>query len=154
MPCYTYLGANVVLLSAFKDYFAITFFKGALLKDDSKILEKQGESTQAARILKFTDSDKLIQLRPIIASYLYEAIEIEKAGLKVTFKENPEPMPKELEHALEEDPILKEAFNKLTSGRKRGYILFISAPKQSRTRVARIEKVTPKIFEGKGVYDY
>ena len=154
VPCYSFQGKNIAILSALKEYFALSFFKGALLKDEAKILEKPGENTQAARIIKFSDSEKILQMRTTIKAYLYEAIEVEKAGLKVTFKENPEPMPEELELALEKDPILKEAFDKLTPGRKRGYILFISAPKQSKTRISRIEKVTPKIFEGKGVHDY
>ena len=154
VPCYSFQGKNIAVLSALKDYFVLSFFKGALLKDEAKILEKPGENTQAARIIKFTDSEKIIHLRTTIKAYLSEAIEVEKAGLKVTFKENPEPMPEELELAFEKDPILKEAFEKLTPGRKRGYILFISAPKQSKTRISRIEKVTPKIFEGKGVHDY
>ena len=153
VPCYTWENNNVAIMSAFKEYASISFFKGSLLKDPHGILEKPGENSQAARLFKFTDVEKIIELEPVIKDYIHEAIEIEKAGLKVEFKKNPEPLPEELEKKFEEDPAFQAAFEALTPGRQRGYILYFSQPKQSKTRESRIEKYVEKIFEGKGFHD-
>lgn len=153
VPCYTWEGKNVLIASAFKEYAALSFFKGVLLKDYHKLLHAPGKSSQASRVFKFTAVDQILELEPIINAYLEEAIEIEKAGLKVEFKKNPEPIPEELQLELELNPDLKLAFEALTPGRQRGYILYFSAPKQSKTRTARIAKYTPKILAGKGFHD-
>ena len=153
VPVYTYNGSNIINLSALKSCATIGFFKGALLKDEHKILLKPGENSQAVKQLKVTQIDDIHQLEPIIKSYIFEAIEIEKAGLKIEFKKEPEPMPEELKTRLAEFPELKEAFEALTPGRQRGYILHFSQPKQSKTRISRIEKCIPKILEGKGFHD-
>ena len=153
VPTYTYHANNVLILAAFKAYCSISFFKGALLSDEAKILEKPGKNTQAARLIKFTDIKEVTQLKSTIKSYIFEAIEIEKAGLEVKFEKNPEPIPEELQVKLDENPKLKSAFEALTPGRQRGYILFFSAPKQSKTRDSRIEKSIPKILKGKGMND-
>ena len=153
VPTYTYHANNVLILAAFKEYCSISFFKGALLSDEAKILEKPGKNTQAARLIKFTDIKEVTQLKSTIKSYIFEAIEIEKAGLEVKFEKNPEPIPEELQVKLDENPKLKSAFEALTPGRQRGYILFFSAPKQSKTRDSRIEKSIPKILKGKGMND-
>ncbi len=153
VPCYTYKGSNVLMVSAFKGFSALSFFKGSLLQDDKGLLDKPGENSQAVRLFRFTDSRTIIENESIIKAYIYEAIEVEKAGLKVNFKKNPEPIPEELQLKLDEDPALNAAFGALTPGRQRGYILYFSAPKQSKTRVSRIEKYIPRIFEGKGFRD-
>ncbi|MEQ8556456.1 MAG: YdeI/OmpD-associated family protein [Cyclobacteriaceae bacterium] len=153
VPCYTYKNGNVSIVSAFKDYASLSFFKGALLKDSLGILEKPGANTQSDRLIKFTSVKQITDLEQTLREYIYEAIEVERLGLKVEFKKNPEPMPEELEIRLEEDPQLKSAFYALTSGRQRGYIIHFAQPKQSKTRVARIEKCIPKIMEGKGFFD-
>ena len=153
VPCYTFQGKNVLLVSAFKNYCSISFFKGSLLGDPRGILTKPGKHSQAARLIKCTSIKEINSLEADIKSCIFEAIEVEKAGLKVHFKKNPEPMPEELENKLEEDPILKAAFDTLTPGRQRGYILFFSAPKQSKTRISRIEKSVGKILNGEGLHD-
>ncbi len=153
VPCYTYQNKNVLILSAFKEYCAISFFKGSLLTDTQHTLTKPGENSQAARLIKFTNTKEIPEMEPIIKAYVYEAIEVEKAGLKVAFKKNPEPIPAELQQKLDEDPTFKSAFEALTPGRQRGYILYFSAPKQSKTRISRIEKYKQKILEGKGFHD-
>lgn len=153
VPCYTWGGKNVLVASAFKDYAALSFFKGVLLKDHHKLLHTPGKSSQASRVLKFTTVDQILELEPIIKSYLEEAIEIEKAGKKVEFKKDLEPIPEELQLELQLNPDLKSAFEALTPGRQRGYIIYFSAPKQSKTRSARIAKYTPKILSGKGFHD-
>ena len=154
MPCYTSEKRNIVLMSAFKEYCALSFFKGALLKDAKGILIQQTENTQSARQIRFTDVDEIVEMEPILKAYIAEAIEVEKAGLKVELKKTPEfSIPDELQKKFNEDPALKAAFEALTPGRQRGYILHFSQPKQSKTRVARIEKNIPKIFEGKGFQD-
>ncbi|MBT31762.1 MAG: hypothetical protein CMO01_19055 [Thalassobius sp.] len=154
VPCYTFQSKNVLILSAFKEYCSISFFKGALLKDANSILEKPGENTQAARLIKFTKVQQVIDLEETIKNYILEAIEIEKAGLTVDFKEKSEiEYPEELQDKLNEDPELKKAFEALTPGRQRGYILYFTQPKQAKTRVSRIEKCAAKIFEGKGLQD-
>ena len=153
VPCYTLQGKNVLLLSAFKHYCSISFFKGALLDDPKGILVKAGPNSQAARLLKFTNMEEVKAVEADIPSYLFEAIKVQKAGLKVEFKQNPEPVPEELQQKMEEDAVFKAAFEALTPGRQRGYILHFSQPKQSKTRVSRIESCTPKILNGEGLHD-
>lgn len=153
VPCYTFQHKNVLLVSAFKEYCAISFFKGALLSDTHGILEKPGENSQAARLIKFADPTKIKKMEAVLKTYIHEAIEIERLGLKVNFKKNPEPIPEELERKFEEDPILKTAFEELTPGRQRSYVLYFSAPKQSKTRESRIEKSIGKILNGEGLHD-
>lgn len=153
VPCYTYHGDNVAVISAFKNYACLSFFKGALLQDSHKILDKPGENTQSARIIKITSTKQAQALAPILKAYIFEAVEVEKAGLKVSFEKAPEPIPEELASKFKEEPNLKAAFEALTPGRQRGYILHFSQPKQAKTRVSRIEKCIPKIMEGKGFHD-
>lgn len=153
VPCYTYNGNNVSLLAAFKDYASFSFFKGALLDDPKGLLIKAGENTQVARVLQFTNVDQVVENEQAIRSLIKEAIKAEKAGLKGEYKKNPETMPEELKTALEENPDLKEAFQALTPGRQRSYILHISRTKNSSTRISRIQKCIPKIMEGKGFHD-
>lgn len=153
-PCYTLKGKNVVLIHEFKEYCALLFHKGALLKDTENILVRQTENVQAARQIRFTNIDEIIALESTIKAYIFEAIEVEKAGLEVKMKKVSEfNMPQELQQKFKEDPALKTAFKALTPGRQRGYLLYFSQAKQSKTRVSRIEKYIPKIFDGKGVND-
>ncbi|MBI9049374.1 MAG: YdeI/OmpD-associated family protein [Anaerolineaceae bacterium] len=152
VPCYTYDNKNILIMAAFKEYCAISFFKGVLLKDPNGILETPGKNTQAGRLLKFTNVNEIIEMESIIKAYIQEAIHIEMTGLKVEYKKTIEyDMPEELLNKLDEDPAFNAAFESLTPGRQRGYLLHFSAPKQSQTRVSRIEKCTEKIFEGKGL---
>ena len=153
VPCYTFKNKNVLLISAFKDHCSISFFKGSLLDDSKGILEKPGKNSQAGRILKFTSTRRIKEIEEVIKTYIYEAIEVERAGLKVPYKKNPEPYPEELERKFDEDPTFKSAFETLTPGRQRGYIIYFSAPKQSPTRVRRIEKSIGKILNGEGLHD-
>ncbi|MEL6672056.1 MAG: DUF1801 domain-containing protein [Bacteroidota bacterium] len=153
VPCYTYQQSNVLVMGALKHAATLSFFKGALLGDPQGLLVKPGPNTQAARYLKFTSLAEVEQHAADIKAYVFEAIEVEKAGLKVEFKRNPEPIPEELEQKFAEDPLLKSAFESLTPGRQRGYILFFSAPKKAKTRFARIEKSVEKILNGKGLHD-
>jgi len=153
VPCYTCQGNNVLLISAFKDNCSISFFKGMLLNDPKGILEKPGPNSQAARVIRFTNTESIQAMEADLKTYIFEAIEVEKAGLKVDLKKNPEPIPKELEQKFEEDPVLKSAFEALTPGRQRGYILYFSAPKQSKTRFSRIDKSIGKILNGEGLHD-
>jgi len=129
------------------------FCKGALLNDANAILKKPGENTQAARRIPFTKVREIVELEPILKAYIHEAIEAEKAGLKVNFEKNPEPVPEELQNKLDEIPALKTAFDALTPGRQRAYILYFSAPKQSKTRESRVEKCMQQILNGKGLND-
>jgi uncharacterized protein YdeI (YjbR/CyaY-like superfamily) len=152
-PCYTFQNKNVLMLSALKDYVCISFFKGALINDEKGLLVKPGPNSQAARLFKFQSVGAITQIESDIKAYIFEAIEIEKAGLTVEFKKNPEPIPAELEAKFEEDPVLKTAFEELTPGRQRGYILHFSQPKQEKTRIARIEKCIPMIMAGIGLHD-
>lgn len=152
-PCYTHKGANVLMLSAFKDSAVVSFFKGALLKDPAGVLEKPGESSQAARFMRFTAMEQVAEREALLRAYVDEAIQLEEAGKKVAFKQNPEPMPEELAAILEADPELKRAFEALTPGRQRGYILYISGAKQASTRTARAEKHMERIRAGKGIHD-
>jgi len=153
-PCYTHEGNNIVLIHVFKEYCAILFFKGALLSDANGILVQQTKNVQSARQLRFTDSKQIVKMEKIIKAYVYEAIEVEKAGLKVALKKVAEySMPEEFQKKLAKSKTLKAAFEKLTPGRQRGYLLHFSTAKQSKTREARIEKYIPKILEGKGMDD-
>lgn len=153
VPCYTYQNNNVLIVSAFKNYCSISFFKGSLLSDAKEILVKPGENSQAARLIKFTNIGRISGLADDIKNYINEAIEVEEAGLKVNFQKNPQPIPVELEKKFEQDPILKTAFELLTPGRQRGYILYFSAPKQSKTRESRIQKSIGNILNGVGLND-
>ncbi len=153
VPVYTLNGNNVLNVSALKEYAAIGFFKGSLLQDEKSTLEKPGPNSQAVRLFKFTSIDQIIEMEETIKAYVFEAIEVEKLGLEVQFKKEPEPIPEELEAKFEDDPTLKTAFEALTPGRQRGYILHFLQPKQSKTRASRIEKCIPKIMEGKGFHD-
>lgn len=153
VPCYMYNQSNILLLTAFKNYGAINFFKGALLADTKQMLEKPGPNSQAGRFLKFSSLKDIQPIEADIKAYIFEAIEIEKAGLKMPFKTNPEPIPEELERTFEADTNLKAAFEALTPGRQRGYILHFSQPKKSETRYSRIEKCTPLILNGIGLND-
>lgn len=154
VPCYTNEKKNIVLMHGFKDYCAILFPKGALLKDPDHILIIQTENVQAARQVRFTNAQQIELLGPILKAYIQEAIEVEKSGLKVEFKKTEEfNMPEEFQEYLDEMPDFKSAFEALTPGRQRAYLLYFSAPKQSKTRVARIEKSVQPIFDGKGLND-
>lgn len=153
-PVYTLQKKNIVMLGAFNDYSVLSFFKGVLLKDTAGILTKPTENIQAERVMRFTDVRKIIELESVIKDYIYEAVEIEKAGLKVEYKKVSEyAMPAELQNKLDQDEAFKNAFNALTPGRQKGYILHFSQPKQSKTRESRIEKCLPRIFLGKGLND-
>jgi uncharacterized protein YdeI (YjbR/CyaY-like superfamily) len=153
-PCYSFQGNNVVLIGSFKEYCALSFFKGTLLQDSNEILSKPGENSQAVRFFKFTNLEEIIEQKSIIKVYLYEAIEIEKAGLKVNFKSNTElELVAELQNTLAKNSALKTAFQALTPGRQRAYNLYFSTPKQSKTRETRIEKYTQRILNGKGIND-
>lgn len=153
-PVYTSQKNNIVLIGAFNENCVISFFKGALLKDANKILQKPGENTQAGRVVRFTGVRKIVELENVLKDYIFEAIEIEKAGLKVEFKKTSEyEIPEELQNKLEENPALKTAFEALTPGRQRGYILHFAQPKQSKTREERIKKCIPRILIGKGLND-
>ncbi len=153
VPCYSFQSGNVLIVSAFKEFSSISFFKGSLLKNDDGLLEKPGENSQASRYMKFTSVDQIFSNKESIKATIFEAIEVEKAGLKVSFKKNPEPIPEELQERMEEDPVFKTAFEALTPGRQRGYIIHFSQPKQSKTRFARIDKYTPMILNGEGMHD-
>jgi uncharacterized protein YdeI (YjbR/CyaY-like superfamily) len=153
-PVYTFDGNNVILISAFKEFCVISFFKGALLKDLNKILSKQGENVQSARIVKFTDVRKIVELESVLKNYIQEAIEVEKAGLKVELKDvSAYAIPDELQTKFAENESFRNAFYSLTAGRQKGYLLHFSQPKQSKTRTERIEKFMPQIFKGKGLHD-
>ena len=153
-PCYTFKGTNIVLIHGFKEYCAYLFHKGVLLKDTENILIQQTENVQSARQMRFTTLQEIATMEAILKAYIYEAIEVEKAGLKVELKETSEfNMPEEFKRALNESSDLKAAFEALTPGRQRGYLLHFSQPKQSKTRESRIEKSIPLIFEGKGLND-
>jgi uncharacterized protein YdeI (YjbR/CyaY-like superfamily) len=154
VPCYTFQKSNIVLIHVFKEYCALLFFKGALLKDVSDILVQQTENVQAGRQVRFTNVREIVKMKKILRAYIKEAIEVEKAGLKVELKKTAEfKMPEEFKNRLDEDSDLKTAFKALTPGRQRGYILYFSQPKQSKTRESRIEKCMRQIFDGKGLND-
>jgi uncharacterized protein YdeI (YjbR/CyaY-like superfamily) len=154
VPCYTFQESNIVLIHSFKDYCAFLFFKGALLKDPKGILIQQTENVQAARQIRFTSVQEIVKMKSVIKAYINEAIDVEKAGLKVPLKKTKEfSMPEEFQKKLDKSAALKKAFKALTPGRQRGYLLYFSAAKQSKTREARIEKYTPQILNGKGLDD-
>lgn len=153
-PCYTYQGNNVTIIGELKTSCVLSFFKGALLNDPNDLLIKPGENTQGARIIPFASLAEIVQLEPVLKAYIYEAIEIEKAGLKVNFKaKNELSLPSELQTKFKKMPALKTAFHALTPGRQRAYILHFGAAKQSKTREARIEKYIQKILNGKGIME-
>src|SRR6267154_2696471 len=153
-PCYTFEKSNIVLIHGFKEYCALLFFKGALLKDAKGILVQQTENVQAARQIRFTNVREIVKIEPVLKAYIKEAIEVEKAGLEVNYKKTSEfVIPEEFQNRLDESPALKTAFAALTPGRQRGYILYFSAAKQSRTREARVEKCVQQILDGKGLND-
>ena len=153
-PTYTFQGKNIVLIHGFKEYCALLFMKGALLKDTNGILVQQTENVQAARQIRFTTVREIIEIETILKDYISEAIEIEKSGLKVYFKESKNLIfPEEFQNKLDENPTLKTAFDSLTPGRQRAYNLYFSAPKQSKTRESRVEKYTEQILNGKGLND-
>jgi uncharacterized protein YdeI (YjbR/CyaY-like superfamily) len=150
-PCYTFQESNIVIIQGFKEFCALLFCKGALLKDPNCVLKKFG--WQAARRIPFTNAREIAEMEPILRTYIYEAIEAEKAGLEVNFERNPEPIPDEFQKKLDQIPALKAAFDALTPGRQRGYILYFSGAKQSKTRESRVEKCMPQILNGKGLND-
>ena len=160
VPCYTFpspedsKNANIVLIHVFKEYCAFLFFKGALLHDAHSMLVQQTEHVQAARQVRFTHVGEIVKMKSILKAYIYEAIEVEKAGLKVPLKKTTEfSMPEEFKSKLNKNSALKKAFDALTPGRQRAYLLHFSAPKQSKTRESRIEKCMPQILNGKGLND-
>jgi len=153
-PCYTFQKNNIVIILPLKEYCALLFCKGALLNDANGILIKPGENTQAARQIRLTNVREIVEMETILKAYIYEAIEVEKAGLKVNYKKTAEfIIPEELQNKLDEIPALKTAFDALTPGRQRAYILYFSAPKQSKTRESRVEKCMQQILNGKGLND-
>jgi uncharacterized protein YdeI (YjbR/CyaY-like superfamily) len=153
-PCYSLEGSNVVLIHGFKEYCALLFMKGALLKDPQGILIQQTENVQAARQIRFTNVSEIVKLQTAIKAYIKEAIGLEKSGIEVKYKKTSEfPMPEEFKNKLAHNPSLKTAFEALTPGRQRGYLLYFAAAKQSATREARIEKCMDLIFDGKGLQD-
>ncbi|WP_367898659.1 YdeI family protein [Leptospira sp. WS58.C1] len=153
-PCYTYQNNNIVLIHGFKEYCAFLFFKGALLKDPNGILVQQTKNVQSARQIRFTNVKEIDKLKTALKAYIKNAIEVEKSGQKVNFKKTKEfDMPEEFLSKLEESPDLRSAFESLTPGRQRGYLLYFSSAKQSKTREARIEKYIPHILKGKGLDD-
>jgi uncharacterized protein YdeI (YjbR/CyaY-like superfamily) len=154
VPCYTINDNNVVLIHVFKDYCALLFHKGVLLKDTKSILIQQTENVQAARQIRFTNVKEIVKMKTVLKAYIKEAVEVEKAGLKVQMKKTKEfAMPDEFKKKLEEMPVLNTAFKALTPGRQRGYLLYFSQAKQTKTREARIEKYTKQILNGKGLED-
>ena len=153
-PCYTFNGKNIVLIHVFKEYCALLFFKGALLKDAKSILIQQTENVQAARQVRFTSLQEIVKMEPIVKAYIYEAVEVEEAGLKVELKKTEEyKIPEEFQHKLDKNAKLKTAFKALTPGRQRAYIFHFSEPKLAKTREARVEKSIPQIMEGRGLDD-
>jgi uncharacterized protein YdeI (YjbR/CyaY-like superfamily) len=153
-PCYTFESSNIVLIHGFKEYCAILFFKGALLNDPKGILIQQTKNVQAARQIRFTNVREIDKLKTILKAYIREAIEVEKAGLKVTLKKTSDfTIPKEFQRKLDENPTLKASFDALTPGRQRAYLVYFSAPKQSKTRESRVEKYVQQILKGKGLND-
>jgi len=151
-PCYTFKKSNIVLIHGFKEYCALLFFKGALLHDTDGILIRQTENVQAARQVRFTNIKDIVKIESILKTYIYEAIEVEKAGLKVKMKKTSDfKIPEEFQIKLDEIPALKSAFKKLTPGRQRAYLFYFSQPKQSKTRTSRVEKYMQQILNGKGL---
>jgi len=154
VPCYTFQGRNIVLIHVFKEYCALLLFKGALLSDADGVLVRQTDNTQAARQIRFTDVREIREMEAVVKACLYEAIEVEKAGLNVAFKTTEEfTVPEEFRSRLENDPNLQAAFDALTPGRQRAYLLHFSAARQSKTRESRIEKNLQKILDGQGLHE-
>ena len=153
-PCYTFEKKNIVLIHGFKEYCALLFFKGALLNNADGILIQQTKNVQSARQVRFTNLKEIVKIEKILKAYIYEAVEVERAGLKVKLKETKEfKIPEEFQKRLNENAALKKAFNALTPGRQRAYLFYFSQAKQSATREARVEKYLHKILEGKGLDD-
>jgi uncharacterized protein YdeI (YjbR/CyaY-like superfamily) len=153
-PCYAFEKSNIVLIHVFKEYCALLFFKGALLHDSNGILIQQTKNVQAARQIRFTHVREIAKMEKVLKAYIYEAIEVEKAGLKVTLKKTADfIVPEEFQKKLNKIPALKTAFNALTPGRQRAYIFYFSQPKQSKTRESRVEKSIPQILKGEGLND-
>jgi uncharacterized protein YdeI (YjbR/CyaY-like superfamily) len=154
VPCYTYENSNVVLIHGFKEYCALLFHKGALLKDTNDILIQQTKNVQAARQVRFTNVQEIEKLKPVLKSLIYQAIEVEKAGLKINFKKTEEfEMSPEFQKRLDKNKTLKSAFENLTPGRQKGYLLYFSQAKQTKTRESRIDKSVDKILKGQGLND-
>ena len=154
VPCYTFQKSNIVLIHVFEQYCSLLFFKGVLLKDANGILIQQTENVQAARQIRFTNVREIVKMESALKTYIYEAIEVEKAGLEVDLKKTKEfIIAEEFQKKLNENPALKTAFEALTLGRQRGYLLYFSAPKQSKTRESRVEKCLQQIIDGKGLDD-
>ncbi len=153
-PCYTFHGNNIIILGEFKDYCAFSFFKGVLLADTEHLLQKPGENSQSVRLFKFKNIEEILRLEPIIKTYIYEALEVDKIGLKVELKSNTElEFPEELLLKMDADAAFKKAFEALTPGRQRAYNLFFTGSKQSATRLSRIDKYIDRIMQGKGIND-
>lgn len=153
-PCYSFQGRNIVLIHGFKEYCALLFFKGSLLSDPHHLLVTQTENVQASRQIRFTSLREILEKAPVLKAYVLEAVEVEKSGRKVEFKKTAEfSVPEEFQNRLIEDPALKSAFEALTPGRQRAYLLYFGAPKQSATRESRIEKCVPWILSGQGLND-
>lgn len=152
-PCYTFLQGNVATIWGFKDNCALAFFKGVLLKDAEGILVAPGANSRSVRMIKFTSVSEIVEMEPILKDYIHDAIEVEKTGRKVDFSKDDLVFPEEFIDKLEQNPALKTAFEAMSPGRQRGYILHFSQPKQSKTRVSRIAKCVPRIFDGKGLND-
>jgi len=153
-PCYTFQKANIVLIHVFKEYCAFLFFKGALLKDPDAVLIQQTKNVQVARQIRFTNLREIVRMKSVLKAYIYEAIEVEKSGLKVGLKKTAQyDIPEEFQKKLDKSAVLKTAFKKLTPGRQRAYLLHFSAPKQSATRSSRVEKSIKQILSGKGLND-
>jgi uncharacterized protein YdeI (YjbR/CyaY-like superfamily) len=152
-PCYMFQESNIIVIQGFKAYCALLFFKGVLLKDPHDILVKTGVNTRVGRQIRFTSVGEIVKLEAVLKTYIRQAMEVEKAGLKVELKNEPERVPEELKNKLAEIPALKTAFAALTPGRQRGYIFYFSAAKQSKTRESRIEKCMPQILKGRGLND-
>jgi uncharacterized protein YdeI (YjbR/CyaY-like superfamily) len=154
VPCYTFEGRNVLFIGRFKESCVLSFIKGALLKDARKILIQQTENSQSVRVIRFANVQQIVELEPVLKAYIHEAIEVEKAGLKVKLKKTWEfKIPEEFQTKLDELPALKKAFAALTPGRQRAYLLHFSGAKQSKTRASRVEKWMPHILKGKGIDD-
>ncbi|MUK87840.1 hypothetical protein GMD78_05430 [Ornithinibacillus sp. L9] len=153
-PCYTFQKSNIVIIQGFKEYVALMFFKGSLLKDPNRILIKPGENSQAQRQIRFSNVQEIVEMEMILKDYIYAAIEVEQVGLEVKFKKTTDyEIPEELLNKFDDNANLKTAFEALTPGRQRAYILYFSKAKQSKTRESRIEKYIPKILNGKGLND-
>jgi|SRR5262245_16140501 len=153
-PCYTFEKRNIVLIHGFKEYCALLFFKGALLKDANGFLIQQTKNVQAARQIRFTSAQEIVKMKTVLKAYIKQAIEVEKAGLKVNFKKSADfNIPEEFQYRLDKIPALKAAFEALTPGRQRAYLFYFSAPRQSKTRESRVEKCLPQILIGEGLSD-